>query len=392
MAEDASKAELQAEVKRLQAAARRAETTARQAEAQAEATGRVLQMTGYVPIRVKMDAHGAVESVHPGDETDPVDSIDWTQLADQPLFRWQVHRVEQTGTAARFELMLEGREHPIRVVLTPRSGASERCLWGAIRDETAPEASARTSGPLGALQALAGIERDRLRSALLANLTHEIRTPLTVILGFTSMLRRGLQERYHRFIHIIERSGRRLLLMLDTLMDLAQLEADTLELEPESCNVLDVVQSTAMHYVSLAESKNLTFEIDLPPVAASARLDPDRFERAMRHLIDNAIKFTDEGGVTITATSTDDAVLIQVRDTGVGIEQAFMPHVFEAFAQESEGLSRTHQGSGIGLHVAERLIERMGGQITVESEKGRGSVFTVMVPCACCSESVHAAA
>ena len=388
MADDASKAELKAEVERLRAALRREEQSARQVAARADANCRVLQLTGYVPIRVQVDDAGAIESIRPASDQDEALPIDRARLKAQPLFRWHVQQVLQTGKTARFELMLEGRDAPIRVALVADPETSDRCLWGAVREEALSDHGATGPGPFAALQST-GVRGDRFRSALLANLTHEVRTPLTVILGFTSMLRRGLQDRYHRFIHIIERSGRRLLLMLDTLMDLAQLEADTLELEPESCNVLDVVQSTAMNFASLAESKNLTLNIDLPSVTASAHLDPDRFERVITHLIDNAIKFTEEGSITVSATPTDDAVLIQVRDTGVGIEPAFMPHIFEAFAQESEGLSRTHQGSGIGLHVAERLIERMGGQITVESQKGRGSVFTVMVPCECCSEPAH---
>lgn len=220
----------------------------------------------------------------------------------------------------------------------------------------------------------------QFRSALLSNMTHEIRTPLTVILGFTSMLHQGIQEEYKRFVHLIERSGRRLLLTLDSLLELAQLEAGTLDVEAEVYNVFDVVHGTAESLAPLAKEKGLAFDIDLPEVQAYARFDYDLFSHALTHLIDNAIKFTEEGGVTMSAEVTDEAVCVHVRDTGVGISKQFQARLFDAFAQESEGIDRTHQGSGLGLTVAKRLVEQVGGTIRHASEKGKGSVFTIELP------------
>ena len=220
----------------------------------------------------------------------------------------------------------------------------------------------------------------QFRSALLQNMTHEIRTPLTVILGFTSMLHQGIREEYRRFVDLIERSGRRLLLTLDSLLDLAQLESGTLNVENEMYNVLEIVHGTAASLSGLAEQKGLTYTVDLPDVAAYARFDCDLFSHALTHLIDNAVKFTEEGGVTVTAEVIDACVRIHVKDTGVGISEQFERRLFDAFSQESEGINRTHQGSGLGLTVAHRLVDRIGGRIEHASRKGQGSVFTIELP------------
>ena len=222
----------------------------------------------------------------------------------------------------------------------------------------------------------------QFRSALLQNMTHEIRTPLTVILGFTSMLHQGIRDDYRRFVDLIERSGRRLLLTLDSLLDLAQLESGTLEVDTELHNVFDVVHGTASSLEPMADQKGLTFSLNLPASAVYARFDCELFSHALTHLVDNAIKFTEEGGVTITADIEGDAVQVHVKDTGVGIGEQFEARIFDAFSQESEGISRTHQGSGLGLTVAHRLIDRIGGRIDHASRKGQGSVFTIELPIA----------
>lgn len=220
----------------------------------------------------------------------------------------------------------------------------------------------------------------QFRSTLLQNMTHEIRTPLTVILGFTSMLHQGIQEEYRRFVYLIERSGRRLLLTLDSLLDLAQLEAGTLQIDSGVRNVLDVVHTTATSLSALAEQKDLDYTLDLPEVPVYARFDCTLLSHALTHLIDNAIKFTEEGSVTVTVEQSGGTVQVHVKDTGVGIGEQFEERLFEAFSQESEGIDRTHQGSGLGLTVARRLMEQIGGTIEHASRKGQGSIFTINLP------------
>lgn len=218
------------------------------------------------------------------------------------------------------------------------------------------------------------------RSAVLSNMTHEVRTPLTVILGFTSMLREGVQEEYQRFVSLIERSGRRLLLTLDSLLDLAQIESGTLEVEHHMQNVGDVVHAITGPLRDHVEAKDLHFTLDLPDEGLYALLDYELLNRVLNHLIDNAVKFTTEGEVAVRVTGDDDYVYIHVEDTGVGIEPVHIPRIFEAFVQESEGLTRSHQGSGLGLTVSKRMVELMGGYLEASSAKGKGSVFSVALP------------
>lgn len=220
----------------------------------------------------------------------------------------------------------------------------------------------------------------QFRSTLLQNMTHEIRTPLTVILGFTSMLHQGIRDDYRRFVHLIERSGRRLLLTLDSLLDLAQLEAGTLEVDAAVHNVMEVVHSTATSLTDRVAQKELDYTIDLPKTPVYARVDCHLLSHALTHLIDNAVKFTEEGNVTVTADYSNAHVCIHVKDTGVGVGEQFVEHLFDPFAQESEGTNRNHQGNGLGLTVARRLIERLDGTIRHAGREGQGSVFTIELP------------
>ena len=219
-----------------------------------------------------------------------------------------------------------------------------------------------------------------LKSTFLTNMTHEIRTPLTVILGFTSILRQGVRSEYHRFINLIERSGRRLLLMLDSMLDLAQLEAGTIDVDRHWHSVTEIVESVVMTLAPIAHEKGLDMNLSLPPERSYARVDHGILSRVLNNLIDNAIKFTEKGSIDVSVSPEDDRVLIIISDTGVGIESEFVEHVFDPFTQESSGLDRSHQGSGLGLTVSQRLLQLMGGSITVESLKGRGSSFTIVLP------------
>lgn len=223
-------------------------------------------------------------------------------------------------------------------------------------------------------------EMSKLKTTFLTNITHEIRTPLTVILGFTTILRQGLRTDYHRFVNLIERSGRRLLLMLDSMIDLAQLEAGTLEIERQSQSVLEVIDAVVASVRPLAAEKDLSLRVIAPDQRFYARFDHSVLTRVLNNMLDNAIKFTDEGGVEVHVRRDNASIEVVVRDTGIGIDQNFLPHVFDPFVQESTGLDRTHQGSGLGLSVSRRLIELMGGSITMSSTKGEGSVFTIILP------------
>lgn len=223
-------------------------------------------------------------------------------------------------------------------------------------------------------------EMARIKSAFLTNMTHEVRTPLTVILGFTSMLKQGVRPQYQRFVKVIERSGRRLLLMLDSILDLAQLEAGSVDVENTSFNVVDVVESVSELIRPMANEKGLTFQISKPVDGAYVKKGQRLVARVLNNLLDNAVKFTEEGGIEVEVSEREDHVYVTISDTGIGITDAFLPHIFDEFSQESTGLERTHQGSGLGLAVSKRLLDLIGGHIRVTSNKGAGSAFIVELP------------
>ena len=220
-------------------------------------------------------------------------------------------------------------------------------------------------------------QANKLKDEFLATTSHELRTPLTAILGFTSILREELPERYHEFLYLIDESGKRLLHTLNSLLDLAKLRAGMMQLQRERVDITHRTGKVIRLLTPLAREKNLTLRLVPPKQPSFSVLDGYGFERILYNLIGNAIKFTEEGSVTVEITQRNGWVHVHVRDTGIGIDGAFLPNLFAEFQQESSGLARSHQGSGLGLAITARLVDLLGGRITVESEKEQGSTFTV---------------
>ena len=230
---------------------------------------------------------------------------------------------------------------------------------------------------------------NELKSAFLANMSHEIRTPLTSIIGFAEAIGDFIpdedasaeNENILDFASLIEKSGRRLLDTLNSVLDFSQLEAGSLQLNRQYINVTDEIEETIGLYRPRAGESNIDLSTDLPSTLPDAYADPEAFRRVLRNLLSNAVKFTDEGGsILVRAYEQDDALAIEVRDTGIGIDPDFMPHLFDAFEQESTGNKRSYEGSGLGLAVAKRLINLMQGTIDVRTEKGEGTCFTIQLP------------
>lgn len=220
----------------------------------------------------------------------------------------------------------------------------------------------------------------KLKSAFLNNMSHELRTPLTGILGFAEILSDEIDEEHVPFAERIVSNGVRLQETLNSILDLAQLEGGSLELEPERLNIAAHVHAAASFYTATAEQKGLVFRIRTPHEMVESELDRASLQRIVTSLVDNAVKFTTEGFVAVHVSADPDRAYIQVRDSGIGISDTFHPHMFSEFRQESIGHARSYEGSGLGLSITKRLVELMGGSITVESRRGEGSTFTVSFP------------
>lgn len=222
-------------------------------------------------------------------------------------------------------------------------------------------------------------EANRLKDEFLANASHELRTPLTAILGFTSVLKEELLDEHQEFAGLIDENGKRLLRTINSLLDLAKLRAGTVELEMKPLEINAEVEKVVGLLAQLAKNQSINLLINKSEYQVFALLDEDGFERVLYNLIGNAIKFTPEGSVDISVAADDKHVFVEIRDTGIGIDEAFIPFLFDEFKQEPS--TELHSdGSGLGLAISYKLVDMMGGKIDVSSQKGEGSTFTVTFP------------
>jgi two-component system, NarL family, sensor histidine kinase BarA len=233
-------------------------------------------------------------------------------------------------------------------------------------------------------------ETNKVKSDFLATVSHELRTPLNSILGFSDLLStvKTLDDKQRRFASNIERSGRQLLDMINDMLDLAKIESGRMEVRPAEFDIGAVVMTQCDLVRPLAEKKHIELDCeiaqDLPPILQ----DRGKIEQILNNLLSNAVKFTPDGGrihVTCRQDRRGDLRLI-VADTGVGISESEQQVVFEKFRQGAsvlaggDAMKREYSGSGLGLSIVRELARLLGGDVTLESELGRGSEFTVIMP------------
>ncbi|MBO6576228.1 MAG: HAMP domain-containing histidine kinase [Rhodothermales bacterium] len=220
-----------------------------------------------------------------------------------------------------------------------------------------------------------------LKTAFLANMSHELRMPLASIIGFAQLIRDGLDDHeFREFAESIISGGNRLLDTINSVLDLTRLDADAVQAHSRLVEASAVGREAVGMLAALAQKKNLPVHVEHVGTDDTVFADPTILRRILNNLIGNAIKFTDSGSVTVRVESDDELVQIHVIDTGRGINQEFLPELFDEFTQESSGFDRSHEGSGLGLAITKRLCRLIGGRIDVDSEKGVGSTFTVTLP------------
>jgi Amt family ammonium transporter len=237
----------------------------------------------------------------------------------------------------------------------------------------------------------AALAANRLKSEFLANMSHEIRTPMTAILGFTEEVleearRMGLSDEITRALLTIRRNGEHLLEIINDILDLSKIEADRITIERIRCSPSEILVDVAWLMRQRALEKRLKLEVELEaPVPETIRTDPTRLRQILLNLASNAIKFTEEGGVILRARMAgapmrDGTLMIfEVVDTGIGLTDEQKRQIFEAFSQADSATTRKFGGTGLGLTISRRLARLLGGDIAVESARGRGSTFRVSV-------------
>ena len=228
-------------------------------------------------------------------------------------------------------------------------------------------------------------ELNQVKSNFLANMSHELRTPLVGILGFAELLREKLKEKHT--LEMADRvltSANRLMDTLNLLLDLSRIEAKKVDIKLQPNRISELVESQILLFEAVAERKNLFLETDISEHNLFANVDEQIFRQVINNLVNNALKYTYTGGVTVSVDSiTEDSnsyARIRVKDTGIGIPEESLGLIFQEFRQVSEGFNRHFEGTGLGLTITKNFIEMMNGQINVKSKVGAGSTFTVLFP------------
>ncbi len=225
---------------------------------------------------------------------------------------------------------------------------------------------------------------DRLKNAFLGTISHEVRTPLNVILGYSDLLASASEGRLtseeQEFLQAIKDSGDRLKRLIDDLLDVSLIEADKTVLHKIPRTGDELVQKAVREIQLAAKKKDLKVDCHLQAEKTEILVDGPRFQQALGNILQNAVKFTREGGITITTGVKEGLFQVAVEDTGIGIREDFKPYLFTLFRQAEEGYRRSFEGAGLGLSISHRLIRAMDGRIEVESQEGKGSTFIVSVP------------
>lgn len=232
---------------------------------------------------------------------------------------------------------------------------------------------------------------DRAKSDFLANMSHELRTPLNAIIGFSQMLvdqKAGpLNPDQKEFLGDILKSGEHLLAVINDVLDLAKVATGKLELKAESFSLRQAIAETCGVVKPMADERNVVINVDVPLDNDIVSLDPLRFKQVLYNLLSNAIKYNHDNGNVEVAVKVEGQtqIRLQVKDTGIGIKEEDLPRIFDDFVQLNVGTTKVQQGTGLGLALTKKILEQQNGLITVASEVGHGSTFTIVLPLASAS-------
>ncbi len=272
----------------------------------------------------------------------------------------------------------DGSAVPLEIGLSRLASGRNRLFTAIVRDVTA-QRETEAALNLAAQEATAA---NAAKSAFLAQMSHEIRTPLNGVLGMAqAMAREELSERQRERLRVLRESGEALLALLNDILDLSRIESGRMALEEVEFDVGQVAGSVRETFSAIAAQKGLSFSVEVAPEAAGVyRGDPLRLRQILSNLVSNALKFTDQGAVSVRIAADGDGLVATIRDTGIGIPHDILVRLFSKFEQGDASISRRYGGTGLGLAICSDLAALMGGDVAVESAVGEGAVFTLRLP------------
>ncbi len=230
-------------------------------------------------------------------------------------------------------------------------------------------------------------ESSRLKNEFIANISHEMRTPLNAIVGFSEMLNKGIvgptSPKYNEFLNDITDSAMHLVMFINDVLDLAKIEANKIEFHPEKTNLVQLSESVKKIFYKNIVDKNITFKINIDPALDEIIIDPIKLKQVFYNYISNALKFTPKNGrVTVTISQfRKKNFRLEIKDSGVGIRQEDLKKLFVKFQQLDVSSKKKYQGTGLGLALTKQIVEAQGGQVGVKSVPGKGSTFFAILPC-----------
>lgn len=278
-----------------------------------------------------------------------------------------------------FALRKDGTEFPAEISLSPTQTPEGSFVTAAVRDTT--ERKRQLEEQNRRMQ-----EANRLKSEFLANMSHELRTPLNAIIGFSELMVNEkvgpLSAEHKEYLGDILTSARHLLQLINDVLDLTKVEAGKMEFRPEALDLAKVTTEVKEILRGLASTKRITVEIGIDPSIPKVLLDGGKYKQVLYNFLSNAIKFTpDNGRVTIRTTPEGNNMFrLSVEDTGIGIKPEDRHKLFVEFQQLDAGTAKKYAGTGLGLALTKRIVEAQGGRVEVQSQPGKGSTFSAVLP------------
>ncbi len=225
---------------------------------------------------------------------------------------------------------------------------------------------------------------NRLKTAFMNNISHEIRTPLNGIIGFGEIIANvqlSMEEK-NQFLTVVQESSERLIHTIDDYLDISMIVTGNQEVDKKHFNLPQLIDEVVTEYKDSCILKNLTISAEVPPVLRQTTIfsDPDLVHKILNHLVGNAIKFTEKGNIIVGLKVDGDRLTLYVKDSGIGISESAREFIFDSFMQEDFSSTRLYEGSGLGLTIVKGIVTLLGGEITLYSHKGHGSIFNITLP------------